>query len=118
MNTAVLPVTCSAMRQSDCPITTALRVIAGKWKPLIFRELQSKSVRYGQLTRRIPEASQRMLTLHLRQLERDGLVKRGVDRESVISTHYELTPYGKTLLPAIEALSRWGTLHTARLKRP
>jgi DNA-binding HxlR family transcriptional regulator len=102
------------MRQADCPITAALRTIAGKWKPLIFRELQSRSVRYGDLKRRIPEASQRMLTLQLRQLEQDGLVKRSVHRESVLRTQYELTSYGKTLLPALEALSRWGARHKAR----
>ena len=102
------------MRQVDCPIATALRVISGKWKALIFRELQSKSVRYGQLTRKIPEASRRMLTLQLRQLERDGLLKRTVHRESVIRIQYELTPYGRTLLPALDALSRWGAQHKSR----
>ena len=102
------------MRQTDCPIATALRVISGKWKALIFRELQSKSVRYGQLKKNIPEVSQRMLTLQLRQLERDGLLKRTFHRESIIRTQYELTTYGRTLLPALEALSRWGTLHKSR----
>jgi|SRR5580692_3296231 DNA-binding HxlR family transcriptional regulator len=102
------------MRQADCPIATALRVISGKWKALIFRELQSKGVRYGQLKRKLPEASQRMLTLQLRQLERDGLLKRTVHRESVIRTQYELTAYGRTLLPALEALSRWGARHKSR----
>jgi DNA-binding HxlR family transcriptional regulator len=115
--TQLLSVWCRVMRQSDCPITSALRVIAGKWKPLIFRELQSRSVRHGELKRRIPEASQRMLTLQLRQLERDGLVTRSVHHESVLRTQYELTPYGKTLLPALEALSRWGRAHRTRLRR-
>jgi DNA-binding HxlR family transcriptional regulator len=71
-------------------------------------------VRYGQLKRRIPEASQRMLTLQLRQLERDGLLKRSVHRESVLRTQYELTSYGRTLVPALESLSRWGRRHRAR----
>ena len=102
------------MRQVDCPIATALRVISGKWKALILRELQSKSVRYGQLKRKIPEASGRMLTLQLRQLERDGLLTRTVHRESVIRTQYELTAHGRTLLPALDALSRWGAHHKSR----
>jgi DNA-binding HxlR family transcriptional regulator len=106
------------MRQIDCPIATALRVISGKWKALIYRELQSKSVRYGQLRRKIPEASRRMLTLQLRQLERDGLLKRAVHRESVIRTQYELTAYGRTLLPALDALSEWGTRHKTRRPSP
>jgi DNA-binding MarR family transcriptional regulator len=53
---------------------------------------------------KIPEASQRMLTLQLRQLERDGLLTRTVNRESMIRTQYELTPYGRTLLPAFQPL--------------
>lgn len=103
------------MLQADCPIAAALRVISGKWKALIFRELQSKSVWYGQLRRKLPEASQRMLTLQLRQMEHDGLLKRTVHRESVIRTQYELTAYGRTLLPVLEALSRWGARHKARV---
>jgi DNA-binding HxlR family transcriptional regulator len=105
------------MLKADCPVTAALRVIAGKWKALIYRELQSSSVRYGQLRRRIPEASQKMLTLQLRELERDGLVRRSIHHESVLRTQYSLTSYGKTLLPAIVELSRWGKKHQVRLRR-
>jgi DNA-binding HxlR family transcriptional regulator len=84
------------MLRNECPVSLALRVIAGKWKPLILRELKSgNSLRYGQLLRRIPEASQKVLTSQLRQLERDGLVERTIYHETILRTQYALTPYGR-----------------------
>jgi len=103
------------MRREDCPVSNALGVISGKWKPLILRELKSgKSLRYGQLQRRIPEASQKVLTSQLRQLERDGLVERSVYHETILRTEYALTPYGRTLGPALTELARWGRRHGTR----
>ena len=99
------------MLREECPVSIALRVIAGKWKPLILRELKSGSIRYGQLQRRIPEATQKVLTSQLRQLERDGLVERTIYHETILRTQYALTPYGKTLRPALEELARWGRRH-------
>jgi DNA-binding HxlR family transcriptional regulator len=100
------------MLRDECPVSVALRVIAGKWKPLILRELKSGvSLRFGQLQRRIPEASQKVLTSQLRQLERDGLVGRAVFHETILRTQYSLTGYGRTLRPALEELARWGRRH-------
>jgi DNA-binding HxlR family transcriptional regulator len=105
------------MLREACPIASALKVISGKWKALIFRELQSGSVGYGQLRRRVPEASQRMLTLQLRQLERDGIIERNVSNGPIVRTAYSLTEYGRTLLPAMEELSKWGSTHRSRSRR-
>jgi DNA-binding HxlR family transcriptional regulator len=102
------------VKHEDCPIRAALAVITGKWKTLIFRELQRKSVGYGEMKRLIPQASQRMLTLQLRELERDGILSRTVYRGKVVRTRYALTDYGRTLLPAMEALSQWGKKHRLR----
>lgn len=104
------------MLRDQCPVTIALRVISGKWKPLILRELKGGSVRYGQLQRRIPEASQKVLTAQLRQLERDGLVKRVIFREAVLRTQYSLTAYGATLRPALIELARWGQQHQRQIR--
>ena len=105
------------MLRDQCPVSNALRVITGKWKPLILRELKDGSRRFSQLQRRIPEASQKVLTSQLRQLERDGLVERRVFQESILRTEYTLTDYGLTLRPALLELARWGQEHSRRQKR-
>jgi DNA-binding HxlR family transcriptional regulator len=92
----------------------AIDVIGGKWKPLILRELKSGQIRYGELQRRIPEVSQKVLTSQLRELERAGLVEREVHRENVLRSVYSLTEYGATLRPALEELARWGRRHQRR----
>lgn len=99
------------MLREECPVSITLQVIAGKWKPLILRELKTGSLRFGQLQRRIPQATQKVLTSQLRQLERDGLVHRSVYHETVLRTQYELTEYGRTLRPVLEQLARWGNRH-------
>jgi DNA-binding HxlR family transcriptional regulator len=100
------------MLRCDCPVSIALRVISGKWKPLILRELKDGSLRYGQLQRRIPEASQKVLTSQLRQLEDEGIIERRVYAESILRTQYTLTEYGMTLRPALLELARWGRRHS------
>jgi DNA-binding HxlR family transcriptional regulator len=102
------------MLRDQCPVSISLRVIAGKWKPLILRELKDDSRRFGQLQRRIPEASQKVLTSQLRQLERDGLVERNVFPGPILHTQYTLTSYGRTLRPALLELARWGQKHSRR----
>ena len=94
----------------------AIDVIGGKWKPLILRELKSGQKRYGDLQRRIPEVSQKVLTSQLRELERAGIVEREVHRENVLRTMYSLTRYGATLRPALKELARWGHRHQRRLR--
>ena len=105
------------MLRSECPVSIAVDVIHGKWKPLILRELKSGTLRYGQLQRRIPEASQKVLTAQLRQLERDGLIERSVHHETVMRTQYTLSAYGKTLRPALLALAQWGQKHRCMRRR-
>jgi DNA-binding HxlR family transcriptional regulator len=100
------------MLRQECPVSAALRVISGRWKPLILRELKGGTLRYSQLQRRIPEASQKVLTAQLRELEREGIIERHLYAESILRTEYSLTDYGKTLRPALLELARWGRRHT------
>ena len=104
------------MLLSQCPISVTLRVIGGKWKPLILNELKGGKLRFGQLQRRIPEASHKVLTEHLRQLEKTGIIHRTLYREAILRSEYELTPYGESLRPILHSLCEWGISHR-RLRR-
>jgi len=101
---------------TDCSATglqRALRVMGGKWKPLILWHLRTGPVRFAALRRGIPGISEKMLAQHLRQLEGDGLVSRTTTGRAPQRVEYAMTPLGGRLDPALRALSRWGD-ETAR----
>src|SRR5277367_6696474 len=91
-----------------CGVQTTLSVIEGHWKlPILFRLLDGTR-RFGELRRHLPAATQRMLTLHLRELERDGLIHREVYREVPPKVEYSLTDMGRSLEPLLRFMSEWG----------
>jgi DNA-binding HxlR family transcriptional regulator len=99
-------------RDSECPVMTAIGIIAGKWKPTILRELRAGPKRFGELRRDVVGVSEKVLTDHLRDLETDGIVARREFHEgAVLATEYSFTEYGRTLFPALTALSEWGRHH-------
>jgi DNA-binding HxlR family transcriptional regulator len=94
--------------RTQCPVTAAVDAIGGKWKPILVYYLLERTHRFGELRRRIPNATQQMLTLQLRELERDGLVHREVYREVPPKVEYSLTPLGRGLAPVLRELMAWG----------
>jgi DNA-binding HxlR family transcriptional regulator len=88
-------------------ISTLLSRIGDKWTVLVVGTLGEGSKRFNELRREIPSVSQRMLTLTLRNLERDGLVNRTVTPSIPPRVDYELTGLGHSLLEPIMALSQW-----------
>jgi DNA-binding HxlR family transcriptional regulator len=104
--------------QGNCPTRAILDRIADKWTTLIIGILaQSKSRRFNELKRMIGGISQKMLTQTLRDLERDGLVKRTMFAEIPPRVEYELTDLGKTLCGPIAALTQWAHDHIDEVKR-
>lgn len=91
-----------------CPLTHCLSVIGGAWTPNVIWNLSGGPRRFGELKRDIPGISPRMLTLRLRELEEKGLVDRVVRDTRPPSVDYALTPLGRDLLPAIEAIAAVG----------
>ena len=88
-------------------ISTLLARIGDKWTVLVVTTLGEGSKRFNELRREIPSVSQRMLTLTLRNLERDGLVSRTVTPTIPPRVDYELTDLGRSLLLPISALAQW-----------
>lgn len=98
-----------------CGIDAALDVVSGKWKGLILWELNAHQVRrFAQLRRGLPGVSEKMLTQHLREMEKDGLVHREVYAEVPPRVEYSLTEHGRTLNQALEPLGAWGVERTRR----
>ena len=102
------------MNYDECPVAAALEVIGGKWKPLILFQLQDSPLRFSQLRRVVPQATQKMLTQQLRDLERDGIINRKVYAVVPPKVDYSLTAYGQTLKPLLCMMCDWGTKHRAR----
>lgn len=104
--------------QGNCPTRQILDRIADKWVTLLIGILaQHESRRFNELKRMIGGISQKMLTQTLRDLERDGLVKRTLYPEIPPRVEYELTPLGKTLCGPISALTQWANDHIDEVKR-
>jgi DNA-binding HxlR family transcriptional regulator len=102
------------MRIEECPVSATLEVIGGKWKPLILWALKGGPHRFNELRRKVPGASQKVVTEQLRQLERSGIIERRVLPGTRAHTEYCLSPYGVTLRPALIALAQWGARHRKR----
>ena len=98
-----------------CSVEAALDVIGGKWKGVILFHLLERQHRFGELQRRIPNITRRMLTLSLRELENAGLVHREVYKQVPPKVEYSLTEYGHTLKPIITSLRAWGDAYIERL---
>ncbi|KIL41626.1 HxlR family transcriptional regulator [Gordoniibacillus kamchatkensis] len=98
-----------AISVTDCAYSRVLEIVSSKWTVLIIFALAGGAQRYGELRRRIADISQKMLTQTLRQLERDGLIKRTVMPAVPPIVEYALTPLGETLLPHIRQMKQWTT---------
>jgi len=93
-----------------------VEVAGGRWKPLILHYLLGGTKRFGELRRLIGGVTQRSLTLQLRQLEDQGIVRREVFAEVPPRVEYSLTEKGRTLTPVLDAMKRWGEEHIAGKK--
>ena len=91
-----------------CPVDATLRLIGGKYKALILWHLISSPLRYGELQRTIPQATAKMLTQQLRELERDGLLHREVHPVVPPRVDYSLTEFGRSLRGLLGAMYDWG----------
>ncbi|WP_413581902.1 winged helix-turn-helix transcriptional regulator [Bdellovibrio sp. HCB288] len=91
-----------------CPVTKTMQVIGGKWKPMILYNLLSGQKRFNELQRLSGGPSARVLTLQLRELEEDKVIKRHVFDQIPPRVEYSLTPKGKSLGAVLETMAQWG----------
>jgi DNA-binding HxlR family transcriptional regulator len=97
-------------------IATTLKVIGGKWKPLILWHLFEGKIRFNELQRQLKGISQKMLATELRALEKDGIVHREIYPEVPPKVEYWVTPYGQSLKTVLNKLAEWGQKHVKNKK--
>ncbi|MCI5054844.1 MAG: helix-turn-helix transcriptional regulator [Flavobacteriales bacterium] len=91
-----------------CPLSQALNIIGGKWKPIIIYQLSKSKKRFGQLHVAVVGVSRKVLTTQLNELVHDGLVHRESYAETPPRVEYQLTQKGKELLPIFGSIADWG----------
>ena len=101
----------------DCDLTYAVHKLGGRWKLLILDKLCTKKRRFNEIKKEFSYISERMLTLQLRALEEDGLVKRTVFAEVPPRVEYELTEMALELGPILKQLSDWGGKQRSLIKK-
>ena len=97
-------------REFHCVLDLTMAYIGGKWKSIILWYLREDKKRFGELRKLIPDITERMLTLQLRELEKDGLVERKVFAEVPPKVEYKLTGLGNSIIPVVEEMAKWGKL--------
>lgn len=105
---------------TGCAVEATLAVVGGRWKPVLLFHLLEGRKRFSDLCRAVPNATQRMITLQLRELEADGVVVRHVYAQIPPRVEYELTELGRSLEALLLQMRDWGERFkaTAQSRRP
>lgn len=101
----------------ECDLSYAVCRIGGRWKLLILNRLKDGKLRFSEVRDRICGITERMLTLQLRELEKEALVTRTVHAQVPPRVDYELTDIARELIPIWEELEKWGNKHKEVLHR-
>jgi len=91
-----------------CAMDVTMNYIGGKWKTVVLWYLRNNTYRFGELKKKIPDITEKMLSLQLKALEKDRIIKRDVYPEVPLRVEYSMTEFGKTLIPVLEEIARWG----------
>jgi len=98
----------------NCPVDATLKLIGGKYKTLILWHLLTRTLRFGELRRLIPQATPKMLTQQLRELEASGLLTRTVYPVVPPRVEYSLTELGESIRPILLTVYDWGAAYLRR----
>ena len=91
-----------------CVLDVTMHFLGGKWKSVIIWYLRNGPRRFNSLRKCIPDMTEKMLSLQLKNMEENGILDRTVLSEKPLRVDYRLTPFGETLLPVVEAMATWG----------
>ena len=95
-------------KKYHCAMDITMDFIGGKWKTVVLWYLINKTLRFSELKKQIPDITEKMLSIQLKNLEEDGLIKRVVYPEVPLKVEYSLTEFGNTLIPVLKAIAKWG----------
>jgi DNA-binding HxlR family transcriptional regulator len=95
-------------KEYHCAMDVTMDYIGGKWKTVVLWYLRKDKKRFSELRRLIPNITEKMLSLQLKDLEKDGIVKRKIYPEIPPKVEYSLTDFGKTLIPMLDEIAKWG----------
>ena len=102
---------------TTCEVDRALDLITGKWKhSILLLLINGESLRFSEMKRALPKISQKILTAQLRDLEEQEVIVRTVYPEVPPRVDYQLSEYGKTLIPVLEAMNEWGIRHAEKMR--
>ncbi|GGZ70013.1 winged helix-turn-helix transcriptional regulator [Algibacter mikhailovii] len=96
-------------KEYPCCASLTMGIIGGKWKTVILYHLLDRTLRYNELRKEMPTVTERTLSLQLKHLEEDGIIRRKVyTSKPPLKVEYSLTDFGKTLIPLIQSIADWG----------
>ncbi len=102
-------------KEYPCSSSLTLGIIGGKWKIVILYHLMKETLRYNELRKKMPTVTERTLSLQLKSLGEDGIIKRKVYfSKPPLKVEYSLTDFGKTLIPLIQSIADWGDFAAER----
>ncbi|WP_308992748.1 helix-turn-helix domain-containing protein [Mariniflexile litorale] len=98
-------------KEYPCCTSLTMGIIGGKWKTVILFHLIDGTLRYNELRKEMPSVTERTLSLQLKTLEEDGIIKRKVyTSKPPLKVAYSLTDFGKTLIPIVKSIADWGVM--------
>lgn len=100
----------------NCPLEMTIDLIGGKWKVLILWHLSQQILRFNEITKLFLDISPKMLTQQLRVMEEDGLICRTVYPQIPLKVEYDLTEFGRSLIPVLQAMNQWGRAYVDKQK--
>lgn len=103
-------------KSETCGVTECMHMLDSKWKPLILFQVSKGVNRFTKLLTAVRGINRQMLSKQLKQLEKSGILERTTFAEIPPRVEYAITPFGKTILPVVHAMKKWGDKQTGVTK--